>query len=185
MITNTTIIPTTDASAVTLAQAKKQLRLEDDFTEEDDLIESYIDSAQLVCENFINRAIGSRKFIIELDAFSTPITYEGSSNDTIEKIEYYAPGGTELTLLNPTEYSFKKSMLIECFDVKFKTILLTDKRDDAVLITIDQGWQSDKVPAPIKQAMLLLVSDSYERREDREQGYNQASMNLLRPYRKY
>lgn len=185
MITNTTIIPLDEATVITVDQAKKQLRLEVDFCEEDDLIQSYIESAQLVCENYMNRAIGSRKYAIDLDVFSTPVTYEGSSNDAIEKIEYYAPGETTLTLLDPTEYTFRKSILLECFEIKLKTIIATDNREDAVIITVNQGWLADKVPAPIKQAMLLLVSDMYERREDREQSNNMAHLNLLRPYRKY
>lgn len=171
---------------LTLAKAKKQLRIEAAFVEENDLISSYIDTAQLASENFINRSIAKRNFVMQCDEFSTPITFERNyENDVITSIEYYEPGATTLTLLAADQYLLRKSNTLECFDIKFLSLPETDKRDDAVIITIEQGFAASECPAPIIQAINLRLSDFYERREDRDIGNNSASNNLLRAYRKY
>lgn len=173
-------------SLLTLVKAKKQLRIELEFTDENELIQSYIDAAQSACENFINRSIAKRQFIMECDTFSTPITFERNyENDVITKIEYYAPGATEKTVLPANQYLLRKSNTIECFDIKFLSLPETDKRDDAVVITIEQGFTASECPKPILQAINLRLSDFYERREDRDIGINSAANSLLRAYRKY
>jgi hypothetical protein len=180
----TTITGTT--SLITLEKAKKQLHLDDGATDEDDLIQSYIDAAQIACENFINRGVSKRDFVMELSVFETPVTFERNyENDVITKIEYYAPGETTLTPLPADQYRLRKSNTVECFDIKFLSMPETAKREDAVLITVSQGFDLASCPKPILQAIKLRLSDFYERREDREQGNNSASNNLLRAYRKY
>lgn len=176
---------TAEGSLLTLAKAKKQLRIEASFDEENDLIESYIDAAQAACEDFVNRSIAERNLVLECSIFET-ITFERNyENDTIDKIEYYEPGATELTLLADDQYKLRKSNIVECFDIKFLSIPETDIRDDAVIVTIKQGFALASCPKPIIQAINLRLSDFFERREDREQGNNPASNNLLRPYRKF
>ena len=186
MVTHFYTTPITTTPLLTLAKAKKQLRVEATFTEEDDLIESYIDAAQVACQDFINRSIAERSLILEVSDFKSPITFERNyENDTITKIEYYAPGATTLTTLAADQYQLRKSNIIECFDIKFLSIPETDIRDDAVIVTIKQGFALAICPKPIIQAINLRLSDFFERREDREQGNNPASNNLLRAYRKF
>lgn len=180
---------TATASILTLAQAKDQLAIEQSFDLHDELIQDQIDAAQESCQLYINRAIAERDLVLEMDSFSTPITFERNyENDTITKIEYYALGETELTLLDPEKYKLRKSNTVECFDIIFLAdalALQTAKRDDAVIITIAQGFDAESCPKSIIQAMKLKISDYYERREDREVGNNSAGNNLLRPLRKY
>lgn len=187
MVTNSYYVPGTALTPITLAKAKKQLRLEVDFTEEDDLIQSYIDSALIIAENYINRALSPRKFVLEMDRFENPFQFsQNNIDDTIDKVEYFAPGETEASLLADTEYKARTSIYIECKEIKFKTTPTTDSRDDAVIITINQGFTSaTDIPKPIVQAMLLIISDMYERRDDKEIGTNSAANALMRPYRKY
>jgi len=186
MVTHFYTTVTATTSLLTLAKAKKQLRIETAFTDEDELIQSYIDAAQIDCENFINRGISKRNFIMECSAFETPLTFERNyENDVITKIEYYKPGETELTLLAADQYLLRKSNIVECFDIKFISLPETDKRDDAVVITIEQGFTASECPKPILQAINLRLSEFYEIREDRQQGNNSAANNLLRAYRKY
>lgn len=187
MVTDSYFVPGSDPSCLTLAQAKSQLKIEAAFTQDDVLIQEYIDSAQSDCENFIGRVIGRRKFVLELNEFETVVTFQANyENDAIEKIEYYAPGSTEVVVMDADGYKLRKSTITGCLDIKFLTLPETDKRNDAVTVTINQGWEPSKVPAPIKQAMKLLISDAYERREDRgEIGYNSAANSKLRPYKLY
>lgn len=173
-------------SLVTLVKAKKQLNFELAFTDQDDLIQDCIDAAQAACEDYLNRAIAQQDFVMELSAFEPLLTFERNyENDSITKIEYYAPGEDTLTVLDESQYKLKKSNIIECFDIRFLSIPETDKRDDAVIITIAQGFTLAQCPKPILQAINLRLSDFYERREDREQANSPASNNLLRKYRKY
>lgn len=186
MVTHFHTTTTATTPLLTLAKAKKQLRVETTFTEEDDLIESYIDAAQVACQDYINRSIAERNLVLEVSDFKSPITFERNyENDVITKIEYYAPGATTLTLLAADQYQLRKSNIIECFDIKFLSIPETDIRDDAVIVTIKQGFALATCPKPIIQAINLRLSDFFERREDREQGNNPASNNLLRSYRKF
>lgn len=182
MIT-TEIIPVNDNEVISLNVAKKHLRIEADYTDDDELIALQIKAAQKSAENYMQRAVGRQDLIITMDIFQSVI-FEGSSNDTIGKVEYYEPSANTLTELGSAEYSLKKSGLIN-FEVSFKTTPETDDRDDAVKITVNQGYDVDSCPSDIKAAMLLMIGDMYERREDREQGSNPASVNLMRPYRKW
>lgn len=181
---------TAEASILTLAQAKDQLAIEQNFDLHDELIQDYIDAAQEACQFYINRSIAERNLVLEMDSFAN-VTFERNyENDTITKIEYYADGETELTVLDPENYKLRKSNTVECFDIIFVTsseveMPVIAKRDDAVIITIAQGFDAESCPKSIIQAMKLKISDYYERREDREVGNNSAGNNLLRPLRKY
>lgn len=185
MVTHSYSTVTATAPLFTLEKAKKQLRIETEFTAEDDLIESYNSAAQVVCENFINRSIDKRDFIMECDVFDTVVFERNYENDVITKIEYYKPGETELTLLAANQYQLRNATTVECSEIKFLSKPETATRTDAVIITIAQGWDVTSCPKPVLQAIALKVSDFYERREDRDVGNNSISCNLLRAYRKY
>lgn len=186
MVTNFFTVKTATAPIITLPKAKKQIKSDDDVTYEDELILSYIDASQGAVSNFINRVIAESNFIMEADKFEPKITFERNwENDTITKIEYYAPGATTLTLLPADQYKLQTSSIVECFDIKFLSMPETEKRDDAVIITVKQGFTASTCPAPLIQAMMLRIADFNERREDRDQGNNPASNNLARAYRKF
>ncbi|WP_202703150.1 phage gp6-like head-tail connector protein [Flavobacterium sp. UGB4466] len=186
METNSYYQPIATTSIITLAKAKKQIKADEGVGYEDDLVLSYIDAAQGSVSNFINRSIAERSLIIEYDKFESKITFERNyDNDSITKVEYYAPGETTLTELPADQYKLQKSTILDCYDIKFLSTPQTDVRTDAVIVTIKQGFTAATCPAPLIQAMMLRLSDFNERREDREQGNNPASNNLARAYRKY
>ncbi|WP_268846453.1 hypothetical protein [Flavobacterium aestivum] len=186
MVTNFYREITASAPIITMPKAKKQLKVEETVTDEEDLILSSIDAAQGAVSNFINRVIAESNFVMELAKFEPKITFERNwENDKIAKVEYYAPGATELKLLPSEQYKLQVSTVVECFDIKFLTMPETEKRDDAVIVTVKQGFTASTCPTPLIQAMMLRLSDFFERREDREQGNNPASNNLARAYRKY
>jgi hypothetical protein len=65
--------------------------------------------AQASAENFINRSITERNFVMQCDKFET-VTFERNyENDVISKIEYYAPGETTLTVTCRSVYQLRKS----------------------------------------------------------------------------
>lgn len=169
-------------AVVTLAQAKKQLRIEDDFTDEDELIQSYIDAAVELSEKFIGGHILPKVMTIKADAFQNPLVFEAFPLKEVTSIKYFDADDVEQTL-DPSEYVLTKDSE-KVFRIRFKnTLPSTFSRYDAVTYEIKVGMVT--VPTPIKQAVKLQISDMYERREDRVEVVRTASASLLRLYKKY
>lgn len=184
MVTHSYITVTGEQPLITLAKAKAQCKVGADLVYEDELITEFNESAQASAENFINRSIATRNFVMQCDKFET-VTFERNyENDVISKIEYYAPGAEALTELPASQYQLRKSNTIECFDIKFINAPATAVREDAVIITVSQGFTAASCPKPILQGIRLRIASAYVFREDGN-GNNTASNNLLRPYRKF
>jgi uncharacterized phiE125 gp8 family phage protein len=186
MITKTAVTQTANNLVVTLEKAKAHLRV--DGTAEDGLIADYLQAAQQHAENYIGRAIGQQSLVIEMTGFET-VTVPESTDDTLTKVEYYALGGTVKTELHGTNCKFRKSNLNN-YALEFVGELpdVAD-RDDAVIVTIGRGYAAAVCPSPIKSAILLMVGDLYEKREDMwGTSYTVlsiASQNLLRAYKSW
>lgn len=183
MVTNDQFTPGT-LTVVTLAQAKKQLRIEESFEDEDELIQSYIDAAVVNCENFIGGHIIPGDLVLTLDKFENPVIFEAFPLKTITTVKYYDNNGTEQTL-DASKYALTKQSE-KVFKLRFKEDLpTTEKRFDAVTITVACGFAGNTIPKPIIQAIKLQLSDMYEIREDRKEMLSTQAMSLLRPYKKY
>jgi hypothetical protein len=73
-----------------LAQAKKTVQVVMILFMKMTSLLSLMKSAQASAENFINRSITERNFVMQCDKFET-VTFERNyENDVISKIEYYA-----------------------------------------------------------------------------------------------
>jgi len=170
---------------VSLAKAKKQLRLETSFTDEDELIRAYIDAAVIASENFIGGHIQQKDMVITMNQFDPLIEFEAFPMQSITTVKYWpAYGSAEATLSN-TLYKLTK-LNDKVFSLRFTTDTpeIAD-RFDAVTITVVVGNAVNKTPKPMLQAILLQVADMYERREDRAEVTGTTAMALLRPYKKY
>ncbi len=185
MVTNQYYEFTEHNNPLSLGEAKAQLRIELDFTDDDELIASYVDVSKQVCADFINRSIDRRNFIIEANSMENIIFEPNNDNDVVSKIEYYPADSDVLTLLAPENYKVVMGNVTGTWIIKFINKQPISFRDDAVKVTINQGYADGSVPTPIIQAMKLLIGDMYERREDRDIGFNSAANVLLRPYRKW
>jgi uncharacterized phiE125 gp8 family phage protein len=182
MVTNVSYT-ITETIIVTLAQAKKQLRLETDFIEEDDLIQSYIDTAIANCENFTGSAIVAKDMIIEMDCFDNPLIFEAFPLQSVDSVSYFPEDGGEEITMPSTDYKLTQQS-DKHFVLRFlKELPAIEKNFDAVTVTIKLGYVT--TPKPVVQAILLQLADMYERREDRTETITTASAALLRPYKKY
>lgn len=175
---------------VTLAKAKKQLRLETSFAEEDDLITDYIEAATIAAQDYLNKKLFKGVLTFDCDGFTNPFVFvQSDDNDAVASVKYYAKDGEgdTLTEIVNTTYKLRKSSSIGCKEIKFtEPFPAIETRDDAVIIKINQGFAVADLPKPIYQAILLMVTSMYEKREDiGEIGNNQASRNLMRPYRNF
>jgi len=187
MVTNVQFTPSA-LTVVTLAQARKQLRIEDSFTDEDDLIESYIDAAVANCENFIGGHIIPGDLVITYDRFESPVIFEAFPLKTITTVKYFIDD-VETTLDSAAYVLTKQSEKV--YKLRFKEDTpTTDERFDAVTITVACGFAGNVIPKPIIQAIKMMVSQMYEYREDTFQNNvfnmtNSPAYALLRPYKKY
>lgn len=172
-----------DEVILTLAKAKKQLRLEDDFTDEDDLIQAYIDAAVEHAENYIACHIYEKTMTIKMSAFQNSVIFEAYPFIDITSVKYYVDD-VETTM--PSTNYYVTSQNIKQSVLTFKTLpAQTDERFDAVEIIIKVGFSKTVIPKPIIQAIKLMISDMYERREDRPETITTAAQSLMRAYRKY
>ncbi|WP_158962590.1 head-tail connector protein [Myroides fluvii] len=178
---NADVIAIENVEVVKLELAKKHLRLDADNDEEDMLIELAIASAITQSENYTERVL--KKGIIEfLTHNAESIVIERSSlNDKIQKVEVLGEG-VDSILLPASAYSQTKRAT-EIYEVSFKNVKLEPEQQ--LKVTVELGFDSETLPKDILSAMLLMIGDSFEKREDRNQGNNTAVNNLLRPYRKW
>lgn len=187
-VTNYFFTVNEDAAAlITLQQAKAQLRVEDDFQDEDDLIESYIDAAIAAAENYIDAPLIPGIKTFELDSLTKTFVFkQGADNDEIQSISYWEKDAEEVTVMPTENYKLRKNYSTGCKEIKFVTFPTTDTRDDAVIININQGYTPETLPKPIYQAIMLMITSMYVKREDiGEIGNNMQSRALMRPYRNY
>jgi uncharacterized phiE125 gp8 family phage protein len=183
MVTDVSITPGTATEVVTLAKAKKYLRIESSFTDEDDLIQDYIDSAVVMAENYIGGHIADKNMVIKSTGFDNPLVFEVFPVKTVTSIKYYEAGVEEEKTLDVSEYVLN-SETQKRFAIRYKnTLPSVQDRFDAVTVTINIGMET--IEKPIAQAVMLMVADMYERREDRPEVLSTASMSLLRPYKKF
>jgi uncharacterized phiE125 gp8 family phage protein len=183
MVTNVVTTPVEQQDVVSFVKVKKHLRVDFDFKEEDEIIDSYIDAAIAVAEDFIGGHIVEKTIKIEMNQFDSPLVFEAFPVKEITSVKYYEASVEEEKTLLAAEYKLT-SETFKRFVLRFKNELpTTETRDDAVSVTIKVGMEA--VPKPIVQAVLLMVADMYERREDRVETISTTSAALLRPYKKY
>lgn len=172
-----------ELEVVSLAKAKKQLRIDTDQTDEDDLIQSYIESSIEYCEKFIGGHIIPKDMTLTYDRFSKVIEFEAHPLKGITSVQYYKDDTLET--LDPAKYSLTKTNdTVYCLRLK-EDAPDTDKRFDAVKIIAQVGFDNDVIPKPIVQAILLQLSNFYELREDTPERIATTSEKLLRPFKRY
>lgn len=169
---------------VSLELAKKQLRIEDDFTDEDDLIQAYIDAAIAMSEDYTGGHIVEKNMILKMDAFDNPLVFEAFPIQSIDSVSYYPADGSDSQVMDNSNYDLM-SLNPKVSKISFKTTPAIAERFDAVTVTVKVGMVVEEIRQPIIQAILLQISDMYERREDRTEVMLSAATALLRPYKKF
>ena len=183
MITDIQISAGSPTTVVTLAKAKKHLRVDSDFIDEDDLIQDYIDAAVTQAENYIGGHITDKNVVIKMDVFDNPLVFEVFPIKAVSSVKYYEAGDENEKTLDTENYNLTAETS-KRFSIRFKNDLPSlQTRFDAVIVTVNVGMTT--IDKPISQAVLLMVADMYERREDRAEVLSTAAMSLLRSYKKF
>lgn len=158
---------TADAATepVTLVEAKAHLRVTG--IDDDTLIGTLITTARQFVENFTNRALITQTWEWRLDRFYPwTLIVPMAPLASVTSIQYVDGNGDTQTLAL-TEYTVDaKSDPARITPAYGKSWPATRYHINAVTITFTAGYgTASAVPSPIKQALLLVLAEMYERRE--------------------
>lgn len=171
------------AEVIDLATAKSHLRVT--HNDEDALISSYVAAALGQAENYTGLVLRPASYCFHRSGFGSLVRLPQNPVISVTKLEYLSVDGvwTALTLSDfytedldsqPARLYLKRdaeppSFKSERFNVRF---------------TFDAGYSdAASVPGPIKSAMLLIMADLYEHREDRAKGMPSAAEYLMNPFK--
>lgn len=175
------VAPTT--SAVTLAEARAQLRNED-LNIDDALITSLIQAAEQAIETRYMLAISPQTIIEYHTAFDAEIVLRNYPINAVTAITYKdEAGATQTATLANFNTGIKNYRTV--ITPKTGTTLPDTEtgNPNAVAITYTAGYSV--IPVLVKQAMLLMISDMYENRENPARTLTTAAERLLEPLYPY
>lgn len=158
---------------LTLDEAKDHLRLDPDAHDEDAYLDALIETARHDVEAHTDRALVTQTWTLKLDDFPRwdQIELPRAPLQSVTSIQYVGIDGT-LTTLDASAYTVnapagpraRPGVISLAYDSEWP---VPRAQRDAVTITFVAGYgAAADVPRPIKQAMLLLIGEMYERRED-------------------
>ena len=172
---------------VSLDEAKAHLRVESANTDEDDLITALVSSATAYLDGYsgiLGRCLMPQTwratFQSFLDCDEAPISLPGKVGPTLRLpfpgvtaavVKYYDANNAQQTVDSST-YQILSDSLGSFVAFPYTYVPPnTYFRADAVSVDLTAGYaDADSVPAPIKQAILLLVGDWYQSRETAQAG---------------
>jgi uncharacterized phiE125 gp8 family phage protein len=176
------------AEPVTLAEAKAHLRLEG--TEDDTYVSVLIQAARQHVEDVCWRGVvtQTREAVLEAFPYGEAVDLPGGNLGAISFVTYTDADGASQTLDASAYEADTVSVpgrLVLAYGESWPS---TRCQWDAVRIRYTVGWAVADVPAPIKQAMLLLVAQLYENRVPEVVGVSLGKVAfavdaLLSPYR--
>jgi uncharacterized phiE125 gp8 family phage protein len=153
---------------ISLLEAKEHLRV--DLSDADGIIMAYIKAAREYCEGFQNRSFINRTYELWLDEFpcDDEIKLPMPPLVSVTSVEYYDTVNTKFTMAAGDYFVAAKSepgCVALAYGKSWPSITLRD--NEAVCITYVAGYGSTvaSVPSAVKQSILLLLGDYYNKRE--------------------
>jgi uncharacterized phiE125 gp8 family phage protein len=175
---------------ITLTEAKAHLKV--DFDEEDALILIYISAAREYAEQFCNRGFLTQTIVHSLDAFpqcsiQNPLAYFRLYRTPVQALVSLKYIDTE----NVEQTIGIENLVLSKIDIPAKLGKLdaytwpeTANVPGAVSIEYTCGVATAaEVPAAIKAAILLMVGEMYEQRENKVKKLPTAAESLMSPFR--
>ncbi|MCL5072627.1 MAG: head-tail connector protein [Actinobacteria bacterium] len=190
---NLKLITAATTEPVSLVEAKEHLRVI--ATDEDTLIGNLVKAARQEAENYTNKALAPQTFELILDKFPAgKIVLPMPPVERIDWVKYKDCDGIETTI-NHADYILynSESAIIVC-DYGVSWPSFNPYPVGAVSIRFIAGYKTTGsnasliIPEPIKQAILLIIGDRYENRENIIVGQTvteipNSAKFLLYPYR--
>ena len=170
-----TPLKTKDSYPVSLSEAKRHLRVEDDWHEDDDYIENLIKVATAKAEQWIG------KDIAETTNSQNFYDFNGSALNIPEgNFDSFIQATTDASVLVEIDHT---DIFYNYAYVEFSTSVTADP----LTITYRTGFDEGECPLLIKQAILIKIGDLYDiERQSYSMGNireNNAFGNLLDSYR--
>jgi len=154
------VVITPPSPSLTLSLVKAHLNV--DHTDDDTLIQAYIDAA---CSHIdgprgtLGRAVWAQTLELRLDDFETCIPLPCGPVSAITSVKYIDIDGVEQTL-NAATYALAVDDLVLAYDEAWPTV-----RGDTDGVKIRYAAGFSTVPKAIEQALMLLIAHWYANRE--------------------
>lgn len=174
------------AEPLTLAQAKAYFRVDHDA--EDALIADLIASARGLVEDYLQRCLITRRLIERLDRWGDRVrcgafVMKRPDVQTIHTIKTYdANGGAQI--FNPSLWRLDAASAPSRILLNGGGFPIPSRTRQGIEIDFSCGYGDapEDVPAPIRNALLILIADHYERREGDSDFIPANARTLLLPY---
>jgi len=163
------LVTAASAPLVSIAAAKKHVHAED-FTDDDAYLEALVATATAHIDGpepaWLGRAIGEQQWELRLDKFPTGcIRLPLPPLQSVDAVSYIKSDGTSGTITDFREFGVDSRIgagfILPAYDAAWPD---TRNEPEAVRITFTAGYAD--VPPVIKRAILLLVGQWYNNRED-------------------
>lgn len=177
---------------VSWEEADAHLRLDGDVAQQP-FVEALIQAATDHLDGYagiLGRALVTQDWRLDLGFFGYPIRLPLAPVQNVGlEIKYWDTANADATV-PPADYALHSDALGPYVElVSGASWPSAYARRDAVRVTFTAGYgDATKVPAPIKQAILLMVGDMYQNREGKIAGgvqINPTVDRLLTPYRRW
>jgi len=156
-----------DISVVSLSEAKDHLRVSN--TADDTLITNLILAATQAAQNYTNRFFINHSVRMDCDTWEETLYFYKSPVFSSTTVEYYGTSATIYDVWDSSNY------IVDKVHEPARLLLQADKsypdladRKAAIKITYVSGYgtAASDVPQAIKQAVLLMVGNFYENRQE-------------------
>jgi len=176
------------STVISLSEAKAFLRIDSDYDDDNTYITSLINVATQVVEEFTRRRLMTQTYNLFYDEFPPYIDLQVGDVASVTHIKYYDADNTLQTLATDqydVDTKVRPGRIYESEDGDFPN---TYERPNAVEVEFIVGGTASDVPAPIVQAIYIIVGRYYENRQDVVTGTIASELplmvdHLLTPYR--
>jgi len=168
----------------TLAEVKSYLKIDD--SNEDTMLSILIKGARMMAESYLNQGLITQTITEKLDRLGDPTIYLSVSPVLAVSSFQYANSENTTATFAATDYvvdTFSKPARLNLGYGKTWPTLYGNINDVTITYTVGYGTESSAVPFQIRQAILLMVADTYENRQDYVKRLPTASQYLLDQYR--
>ena len=173
-----TVVSGPATTPVSVDDCKLDLRIEDGFILDDELINSYIIAASKLASEIVGKKLINETIKLSLSKFSTEMDLKFLPVYSVEEIQYFDENNDSQTISVSDFYLYNFDQE-GCLVAKDTTTLPTTfLRRDAVNITFKAGYgeTSENIPVTILKAIRLIVAHWYENRSQSIIGFSVAEI---------
>lgn len=154
------VIPYDEPLSIELV--KQHLKIEQDETEDDELLGTYIIGARQWIENESGHVLVRRSLTHEFDRFATPLKLYKEPVVSIDQVSYFDRNEIEQDYANPVVRLRKSpARIYPAFGGCWPALSCRG----GVTVTFTAGYDEGEVPATLQAAMLLIIGNWYRNRE--------------------